>query len=405
MIIKLAWRNVWRNKVRSGILLAAITFGLWGGISAMGIMQGMNDQRIKSFLETQVSHIQIHDPAFVQDQDVSKYLKNSEEYLPKIQELPEVKGAAPRVVVNGMVSSPTNSSGVQITGIKPELESNVTTIHEQISIGTYFQKDARNPVVMGAKLADQMGVEQGSKVVLNFQDLNGDITSGAFTIVGLFKTSNAQFDKGTLFIPLDNAYDLLGAKGVVHEIALLLNERAQTGAVVKQLKAMLPSDYLVQGWRQVQPSLAYLNDFSTEVLYFILVIILLGLAFGILNTMLMAVMERTRELGMLMAVGLNKPKVFKMVVIETIFLSLQGAVFGMLIGWGTINYFGNYGINLASFAEGLASFGYSDKIYPVLDDFHYPVIAGMVILTAVLSAIYPAIKALKLKPAEAIREI
>lgn len=371
----------------------------------MGIMEGMNTQRIRNFLKTQVSHIQVHNPDFVQEQDVQKYLAGSEDYLQQIRNYPEVEGAAERVVVNGMASSPTNSSGVDIKGIKPKAEKQVTNIHQNLKDERYFDEKTRNPVVMGKKLAEQLGVEQGSKVVLNFQNLEGDITAGSFTIAGLFETSNAQFDKTTIFIPIEKARALLEKPNIAHEIAIFLKDREAVDKFLPQLNKNLPEGYLAQSWRDIQPSLAYINDFSTQMLYFIMLIILLGLAFGIINTMLMAVMERTRELGMLMAVGMSKAKVFRMVIIETTFLALQGAVFGLLIGWLTIQYLGTYGINLANLSEGLSSFGYSEKVYPMLANFHYPVIAGLVFLTAILSAIYPAIKALKLKPAEAIRAI
>jgi putative ABC transport system permease protein len=143
----------------------------------------------------------------------------------------------------------------------------------------------------------------------------------------------------------------------------------------------------------------------SQMLYFIIGIILLALAFGIVNTMLMAVMERTRELGMLMAVGLHKAKIFGMIVLETILLSVQGAILGMALGWLTIRYLSQTGINLSQFSSGLSSFGIGEHLYPALDPNQYPLIAGLVLLTALLAAIYPAIKALSLKPAAAIREV
>ncbi len=405
MVTKLAWRNVWRNKTRSAVLLLAITFGLWGGISAMGVMSGMNHQRIKDFLETQVSHIQIHHPDYVKDQDVNKTLDKPDKHLKRINDYPKLKAVTSRTVVNGMISSPTNSTGVKINGISPANEKNVTTIHKKVIKGSYFKTNKRNPVLISKKLADQMGVSKGSKVVLNFQDFSNEITSGAFTVIGLFKTSNAQFDKTNAFIPKQKLQALLGKKDIIHEIAIYLDNREATKKVADKLSSNLPDSYKVQTWRDIQPSLAYINDFNTQLLYFIMVIILLGLAFGIMNTMLMAIMERTRELGMLMAVGMSKNRVFRMVITETIFLSFQGGIIGILIGFGTVEYFGSQGISVAAFSEGLSSFGYGDKIFPFLALYNYPIIAGLVILTALLSSIYPAWKALKLNPAEAIREI
>lgn len=406
MIPKLAWRNVWRNKIRSGVILAAITFGLWGGISAMGIMKGLNDQRVANFLNTQTSHIQVHDTAYVQEKEVSKTLDHSQKHLEVINQQSRISGASGRLVVNGMASSPVSTAGVTIKGINPDQETEVTTIHDNIVEGQYFkQADVRNPVIIGQALADQLSIDLDSKLILKFQTIAGEMTSGAFTVVGVFKTSNSSFDESTVFIDLADAQKLTGSKEAIHEIAVILKDRGKTDQMVAQLSELLPAAYKVRSWRDIRPGMAYVNDFSSQILYFVILIILLALAFGIINTMLMAVMERTRELGMLMAVGLNKTRVFTMIVLETIFLSLQGAILGMGIGWLTINYLSERGINLSQFSEGLASFGIGDKIYPVLDPSQYPTIAVLVLITALVSAIYPAIKALSLKPAEAIRAV
>ncbi|MCF8275376.1 MAG: ABC transporter permease [Flavobacteriales bacterium] len=404
MLIKIAWRNVWRNALRSGVVITSIALGIWAGLFVIAVSSGLNQQRTEDALNTSISHIQIHDPRFVEDNNVEFRIKNEEELRDALKGNPAVKAFTERVVLNGMVSSSTGGYGVRITGIDPEEEKAVTTMHEKMVEGEYLTGMKSNPVIVGRKLAEKLNVDLRKKIVLTFQKDNGDIITGAFRVAGIFKTSNSKSDELNVFVKSDDVNSLLEESAGFHEVAVLLNDVAQADTTASILGAEFPS-LSVRSWKEVAPELGYADEMMQQMLYIIIGIILLALSFGIINTMLMAVLERKRELGMLMSVGMNKTKVFFMIVVETVFISMVGGPLGVALGFLTVSHFGAAGIDLSIVGKGLEEFGISTTIYPSLDPSFYLNVTIMVVVAAILSSIYPAIKALQLKPAEAVRAI
>jgi putative ABC transport system permease protein len=404
MIIKIAWRNVWRNTLRSGVVIASIALGIWAGLFVISISAGLNEQRTKDALDTYISHIQIHSPDFVKDNNVEYRIEDIETVRQDLENEPGVRSFSERVVLSGMVSSSTGGYGARITGVIPEHERNVSTMHEKIVEGEYFDGIKKNPIVIGRKLAEKLNVGMKKKVVLTFQKENGDIVAGAFRVAGIYKTSNSKADEMNVFIRAEDANRLLEESAGFHEVAVMVNDLEDVEAVADTLGSEL-SNLSVRSWREVSPDLGYADEMMMQMLYIIIGIILMALSFGIVNTMLMAVLERKRELGMLMSVGMNKTKVFFMIVIETVFISLVGGPIGVVMGYVTVSYFGHRGIDLSIVGKGLESFGISTTIYTSLEPAFYLNVSIMVIVAAILSSIYPARKALQLKPAEAVRAL
>ncbi|MBT8194801.1 MAG: ABC transporter permease, partial [Bacteroidia bacterium] len=253
-------------------------------------------------------------------------------------------------------------------------------------------------------LAEYLNVKLKSKVVLTMQDKEGNITQVAFKIVGLFETNNAIFDEAFVFARANDLIRECELDTAYHELAIYLNNPDDVNATTAQLAKMNPNA-LVEDWRKIAPELELIESASGINLFIVSIIIMVALLFSIINTMLMAVLERYKELGVLMAIGLNKLKVFYMIVLETIMLSLVGGPLGLLIGYLTIEYFQVYGIDFSRFSEGLREFGVNAVIRPIVQSEEYFILAGIVIITAIIGAIYPAIKAIRLKPVEAIRKI
>jgi putative ABC transport system permease protein len=403
-IIKISWKNVWRNPVRSSVVITAVMLGIWAGIFIVGFTNGMSQQRLKDQLDTYTGHIQIHTPAFVNDKKVSQFIPDGDSVLAQIRKTPNVVAAIPHTIATGLASSSTNSYGSTIIGIDPKLESTVLTLPHKVIEGNFFKKDKRFPVVIGKSLAKRLNVHLGSKIVLTFQDTTGNITASAFRIIGLYKTSNNTYDESHVFVRTSDLNNLLGTHDLIHEIVIKTVDAHQALALTKQLQKEWPK-LKVQSWQEVAPELRLLDSTIKLEIYIFMTILVLALALGIVNTMLMAILERTRELGMLMAVGMNKIRIFGMIVAETFFLSFIGAPLGIFFSWSTINLTGKFGINLSMVARGLSQFGYGSIIYPVLENNYYFHIALMMVAAALLSAIYPAIKALRLRPVQAIRKI
>jgi ABC-type lipoprotein release transport system permease subunit len=190
----------------------------------------------------------------------------------------------------------------------------------------------------------------------------------------------------------------------IHEIAIFLKNPESEDAVLADLRSAHP-DLLVESWRTIAPELELFLKMTDSFLWVLIGIIMIALIFGIINTMLMAVLERYRELGMLMAIGMNKSRVFAMIVIETVFLSLVGGPLGIGLGLITMHTLGLRGIDLSAYSQGLREFGYSSILYPYIENSTYVYVAILVIITALLGALYPAYKAVKLNPTEALHTV
>jgi len=244
---------------------------------------------------------------------------------------------------------------------------------------------------------------EGSRIILSFLDVNGHQTGEAFRISGIFRTNNDLFEATSLFVPEDELRRMTGLEeGQYHRFIARLEEDDLTNRVTPIVREALPG-LEVLSWKEIQTDLAMVTDYINQIYAIFMVIILAALAFGIVNTMLMSVLERTRELGMLSAIGMNHRRVFVMIMLESIFLSTVGGFAGMAVSAVVIAITNHTGINLIKYAEGMEAFGYSANLYPTIGADFFFMLTVMIVITGILSAIYPARKALQLNPVEALR--
>jgi ABC-type lipoprotein release transport system permease subunit len=244
---------------------------------------------------------------------------------------------------------------------------------------------------------------EGARMTLTFLDKDNNQVGAVFRLTGLYNIVNSMFEKSSVFVRNSDIKKLTGvAENDYQQLVIRINNVDQTDEIADNLSQKLP-DLEVMSWKKIQPDLAMMTDMVSQFYLVFGIIILAALAFGIINTMLMVVLERTRELGMLTAIGMNKKKVFSMIMLESVFLSLIGAVTGMIISYILIRITGNTGINLAQAAEGFEAIGYSAIVYPKISAGFFGIVTILIIITGILSSIYPAMKALKLNPVEAIR--
>ncbi len=403
MLSKVAWRNVWRNRTRSLVVILAIGLGVWAILFIISLTTGMAKTYVQTAIHDEISHIQIHAPEFLKDAGVLDTLFNSIELTKVISEKPEIESFTMRSVVGGMISSSKAVRGIKIRGIHPRQEAKLTGLNEHIEVGEYFGRKVRNPILISTEIADKLHAKLNSKLVLTFQNVQGEITAASFRVIGLFKTKNKRFDELNLFVQQSDLFKLLESP-LYHEVALVVKE----GQNIKTLKDELREQFAhlkVRDYKEISPNIDLYDSQIQVTTTIVMVIVMLALIFGIINTMLMAVLERLRELGMLMAIGMNKFRIFSMILLETLFLGLIGAPIGMLLGWLTISLTSRNGINLSSYSAGMREFGLSEILYPYIDQQVYWQLALAVLITALLGALYPAWKAIILKPAQAIRTI
>jgi putative ABC transport system permease protein len=403
MLFIIAWRNLWRHRTRSLVIIASVALGVWAGAFIVSLYYGMGNERVRIAIEQEVSHVQVHHPGFQDDHDVifNFDLDSVEAVLAKV---PGKKACSMRITAMGMLANAAGSNGVQINGVDPDSEADTRGLHQFVLAGgAYFEAGKRHQILVGKKLADKMKLAPGAKVVLTFQDREQHITSGAFRIAGIYETANAPLDERNVYVRRSEFGDLLGLPGRATEAAVLLENEAALAAAFAFMQQQLPG-LAVEDWRAVSPETALVIS-SLDVLSFIIIgIILLALAFGIINTMLMAVIERTREIGMLMAVGMTKIRLFGMVVLETALLTLVGSPIGLGFAILLNTWLSRTGIDLTAIAENvMKGFGYGAVIYPELPQEKVWQILLIVFITALLASVFPAWKALQLRPAEAIR--
>ena len=265
----------------------------------------------------------------------------------------------------------------------------------------YTPKEAKK---YGLSIKDEAwSFSEGARFTLTFLDKDNNQVGAVFRITGLYKISNSMFEKSCVFVRNTDLKQLTGIPdSSFQELIVKLDDPAKAEATSSLLAGKLPG-LEVLSWKKIQPDLAMTSDMVQQFYLIFGLIILIALAFGIVNTMLMVVLERTREIGMLTAIGMNKKKVFSMIMLESVFLSLIGGVTGMILSYLVILLTSDSGINLSQYAEGFEAIGYSAHIYPQISAGFFVVVTILIIITGIISSIYPAMKALKLNPVEAIR--
>lgn len=402
-ILSLGWKNIWRNPTRSAVVIIAVLLGLWAGIFISAFFNGMAQGYLRNQLELSVGHLQVSHPEF-EDQMLPRYgIVDAASLADSLAGLPFVSGIRAESLSGGLAQSAHGSYGTTLHGI----EASGDPAHpaaRYLEEGEMPDPSGRNPVTVGDALAERLGIGLKSRIVLSFQDINGEITAGAFRVSGIFDSPNQQYDQANVFVNRADLNRLLGEENLVHRITLMADDFGRAPHYRDRLAQTLPN-LQVRSWGEIAPELEYVYSAMDISLYVIMFIIILALIFSIVNTMLMAILERTKELGMLMAVGMNRVRIFGMILAETFFLTMTGVPLGLFLSWGTVSLLADRGIDLSAFAEGLNAYGMGTVIHPELQAAYYLNIALMVAAAALLSALYPAWKTLKLKPVEAIHKL
>ncbi|MGB0403964.1 MAG: ABC transporter permease [Salibacteraceae bacterium] len=406
MILKIAWRNVWRNKSRSAVVIMAIAIGITAAIFFAAFMTGMVNQQIDRGIKIESSHLQICHPDFTMNEDLGLYIENGDEITQSLIDNRDVKAVATRIVSNGMASTANKAMGVRILGVDQEMEKLTTELYTKLDTGSYFEGKSRTaPILISRKQAEELKVRLRSKIVLNMPDVDGNVSYGLFRVVGIFHTGNGIYDGATMFVKKEDLQPLINTpENAIHEIAAMLNDAEKLPILIDGIKNNYPK-VKVRDWGELLPTVKMYSGFIDQFNFILLSIILIALIFGIINTMLMVIMERTHEIGMLRAVGMSKVRVASMIILETVLLSLVGGIIGCILSFVIIGWVGDVGIDLSAQMSGIEDLGWSPIIYPEVEYSFYFQITIAVTITAIIAAYFPAKRAIKLNPATAIREM
>ncbi|MBE0501745.1 MAG: ABC transporter permease [Desulfuromonadales bacterium] len=403
MLMTLAWRNVWRNKLRSGIMIAAMIFGLLGALLMVGFVQAMTENMVDNAIRYQTAHLQIHNHKFLLNEELSAWIPEAENLAASIRQQSGVEAVTARQVVDGMLASAASSRGVRINGIRPQDEIRVTDLQQSLVAGKMLTETGRNPILVSRRNADKLNLRLGSKVVLTFTNIDGDVTGAAFRIVGLFKTPASAFDDSNIFV---RRSDLARFSGLdqAHEIAIRIADDQQLTELQEKITTLVEEQGVVQNWGEVQPVLAAMTGSMDIANAIVAGVFIAALGFGIINIMMMSVFERTREFGVLMAIGMTHARVLLLIIMESVLLGAVGGLLGLAAGRLMLAITDQFGLPFGAVAEGLGAYGVDAVLYPSVKGSFYLLMFGMVLFTSLVAALYPARQILKKRPSEALAE-
>jgi len=367
----------------------------------MGFSKGFVNQRVDKMVQLQIGDIQIHSKTFDFDNDISNTIQNKEALLSNLDANTSVEIYSERFISEASAVTAHGQNGVKIIGVNFENEAKVLGLSNRISEGTFLDSKLAYPIVVGEKLAEELHLKLNSKIQLNFTNLEASQISKNFKVCGIYNIGDDVFEGYNVFVPLSKIEKLTGAH-LIHEIVVKTYDDSKITSVA--LQTQNPS-HQIQSWGERNPEIAYMIEMMDTTLFILMSIIVFALLFGIINTLTMSILERKREIGVLLAIGMNKNRIRGMIMFESLIYGLIGAPIGVFLGYLTMLYYGNYGFDLTAFGEGMKAFGYDPILYLSLDTKYYFIYTIYILVATFIGGLYPSRIATKLNPIEAIRAI
>lgn len=404
MLVKLAWRNVWRNRRRSLITICATAVAVILCLFSNAFSDGWFGEMIVSATRYPLGHVQVHAPGYLPDRPLYETLADGDAVLEAAAALPRV-AAAPRVYGFALVGVGDRSGMGAIVGIDPVAESAVSGIEEAVENGRPLPAKAAATAVIGVKLAKKLGAKVGDELLVLTEADDGFPGEALYRICGIATTGDPNRDRTLVLLHIDDARQLMALEGRTHEVVVVSADVGRPEPVAAALTASLGDSVEVKTWRQLQPFLAEMMQMAEGMVWLVLVIVYAIAGLGIANTVLMSVMERNREIGVMMAIGLKPRRVVSMILLENVALTLVAAVGGGALAFAAISYWLVNGLDLSGFISGLSMEGFtvSPLIHPELTLGHTIGTFVVLIVISTLSALWPAVRAARLDPARAIR--
>jgi len=401
VLMMLAWRNLWRNHRRTLIMLAAVAVGVWAMIFMTALTQGMVNQMVKDGISALPGHVQVHHPDYRDDPNINNLIPTPDSDL-------EVKfGAAgfeqwaTRIKVPAVISSERESRGVTLLGIDPARERDLSFVDYDDVDGRFLDGPDDNGIVIGRKLADTLDTEVGKRIVLMSQDPDNDIADRGFRVVGLFGANIQSYEEIYVFAGKKTIQKLLKVGDYVTEAVAMGNDYRDVDPVYGKVLELVDDGVVVNRWTELD---SYLGTMLAVMDGFVLVwviVIFLALSFGLVNTLVMAVFERIREIGLMLALGMRPSSILGQIIIESMLLLVIGLALGDAFAWASIEALKG-GIDVSIVAEGMEMMGAASVLYPQLR-IEDVVLANVVVLTlGFFASLSPAWRASRYQPIEAI---
>ena len=404
IVTMLAWRNLWRNHRRTLIMVGAVTIGVWAMIFMTALMRGMVSDMIEDGVRNLPGHVQVHNPAFRDDPSIDNLIRLSDSEIETRLQDADVVAWTTRVNVPAVISSERESRGVTLVGIDPARDDELTGLSSTIVAGRTLEGPDDTGLIVGASLLDKLDTDLGKRVVIMSQDPDNEIADRGYRVVGVFEAKLPTQEEGVVFAGKTTVTNMLGIADRVTEVAAVGEDYRNVEPVYREIRKRLDDDLEVVRWTDLAAYLASMLRVMDGFVLVWFVVIFLALSFGLVNTLVMAVFERVREIGLMLALGMRPVWILAQVVIESVLLLALGLALGTLFAWLTILPFED-GMDLSSVAAGMEMFGMSSVLYPELRLSDVLLANGVVLTLGILASLSPAWRASRYEPMDAIRKV
>jgi putative ABC transport system permease protein len=410
LTVRLAWRNVWRNPRRTALTVAATVFAVVLVVFFVALAAGLHGKMIEDAVRVHSGHVTIMGQGYLENRTLEQFIRLDAPLQALLQHTPGIRGYAPRVIGFGLLSKDAATQGIAVFGVDPRREATVTTLPERVRQGAFLSPNGHHQIVLGQRLAENLGAQIGDELLLYSVAYSLEAAYELFSVAGVMQLPEPVLDRSVAVISLQDAQDFFAYDDRVTEVAILARDTDSAPALAATLRralAHMPGEGAeVHTWRDVMPELQQFIFLDDAGMYMLLVILVIVVGFGILNTILMAVLERRRELGVVLALGLSPGALFRLVYLESMFLAGAGLALGLAAGIPLVLYFVTHPVHLTGAAAGaLEVWGIEPVMTWKLKPLN-PIGSTITILgVAAVAAFYPALKASRARPVEALRSI
>ena len=405
----ISWRNLWRHKKRTMVVITSISIGIFALTALIGIINGFNKQMVDNTIKTSLGHISIQKKGFKDNMKLENNFKPDSKIFKILKNNKDVVASAPRIKAQGMVRSSEASRGVLIVGIDPEMEKKVTNIYNYTlkENGSKFltSKDDKS-ILISKSLADKLELEIGDNIVVMLQDKEKEIVGMGFSIKGIFMTPVEAFDKFFVFVGINRLQEITGLGDSISEISVLTTNKKIANKVKTEIRGKITSKELdILSWTDLAPNLVSAVRLMEQMMMICFIIFFITVVFSVANTLIMAILERFHEIGVMKSIGTRPSWIFFMVMFEAANLGVVGLLFGTGLAVIIVLIFSFVGIDFSIFSESMRLWGSGAIIYPVITVENIVTTVIMLFVTVFIAAIYPAVKAAKIKPLEALHYV
>ncbi|NDC77685.1 MAG: ABC transporter permease [Chitinophagia bacterium] len=403
MILRLTWRNLWRNPRRTLITAASVVFAVVLAVFMQSLQQGTFDRLVRNVVGFHSGYAQVHARGYWDEPVIDNAFPEDDSLSAAILAVPGVRGLVPRLECYALASAGEITRGCRVTGISPSAEDAMTRLASRVVRGRYL-RDGSASVLLAAGLARRLGIDVGDTLVLLGQGYHGGIAAGRYPVAGIVSFRAPQLDASMVYLTLEEARVLLGSDGLLTSLAIDIEDPGRLGAMMASLSPVVDERYELMSWQEMMPEIDQHIRSDAIGFYVWTGVLYLIIAFGIFSTLLMMTAERKQEFGMLVAIGMRRGRVAKMLMAESLLISLTGVFAGMALSLPLVLFAERHPIRFVG--EGARAFeqwGFEPVMPTITDPAIFLRQSAIVLAIAVVTGLYPAWKAMRIDPVSDMR--